>query len=179
MTEEWHPISGWSGYEVSDQGRVRSLSRTIGIGASHDGRSSYHRFRQGRMLVIQRHLNGYLSVKLPSQTALIHRLVCRAFHGEPPDPTFHADHINGKRSDNRAINLRWISPADNRARRLTAKGETSGNAKLTDRDILEIRALARDAIAVTAFDHALAARFAVTRESIRNIRRGTTWRHLL
>lgn len=29
MTEQWKPVVGWPGYEVSDHGRVRSLDRVI------------------------------------------------------------------------------------------------------------------------------------------------------
>ena len=39
----------------------------------------------------------------------VHILVCRAFHGEAPQPNLSVDHINRIRSDNRSANLRWAT----------------------------------------------------------------------
>jgi len=85
MKVDWQPIADYPGYEVSSDGQVRTLSRKIWIGPSHDGRREYERSRAARMLKPQRASNGYLLVRLPpGRTALIHRLVCQAFNGEPP-----------------------------------------------------------------------------------------------
>lgn len=43
----------------------------------------------------------------------VHRLVCDAFHGAPPSPKHQPDHINGDPSDNRPINLEWVTPMEN------------------------------------------------------------------
>ena len=58
--ENWVPIPGLVGrYEVSDQGRVRSLSRLI---VDRDGR---HRRWRGRILSASRQSTGYLGETLP------------------------------------------------------------------------------------------------------------------
>ena len=49
------------------------------------------------------------------QNIKFHRLVCRAFHGEPPTPSHTPDHINRNRGDNKASNLRWASKAEQNA----------------------------------------------------------------
>ena len=44
---------------------------------------------------------------------MVHRLVCRAFHGDPPREGMVVDHINGVTTDNRAENLRWLTNREN------------------------------------------------------------------
>jgi hypothetical protein len=43
----------------------------------------------------------------------VHRLLCIAFHGDPPTPTHQARHLNGVRTDNRVDNLAWGTPSQN------------------------------------------------------------------
>ena len=116
MTEMWLPIVGFGRFEVSDQGRIRRLAYTI-TKKSRGGGQHQRTFLQ-TFLAMQTHTNGYLTVRLhPSKTSrMVSRLVCEAFNGPPPSPEYHADHINGVRDDNRATNLRWLSPAANRAK---------------------------------------------------------------
>jgi hypothetical protein len=70
--------------------------------------------------------HGYASVALcgyegngQQTVVLVHHIVARAFHGEPPGPIaarlggWTVDHINGIRNDNRASNLRWMLHGDN------------------------------------------------------------------
>lgn len=156
--ELWRKISGWN-YDVSNFGRVRNRMT-------------------GQILIPRHHANGYRRVNLCDaglqQDAYIHRLVCEAFHGPAPFGCTETDHINHCRSDNRAVNLRWISIADNRARRQTARGEQCGAAKLTEEQAKEILRRATS----PKFDRVLAAEFGVSRESIRDIRNRKYWRHL-
>lgn len=73
--------------------------------------------------VPQRDKNGYKVVVLKTggryKTIGVHRLVCDAFHGAPPSPKHQPDHINGDRSDNRPINLEWVTPKENIRRALS------------------------------------------------------------
>ncbi len=45
----------------------------------------------------------------------VHRVVCVAFHGEPPTPRHHAAHRDGNGTNNREDNLRWATPIENEA----------------------------------------------------------------
>lgn len=113
--EEWRPVVGFEGYyEVSDRGRVRSLDR-VGIGSR--GRKT---FRKGRILKPGIASNGYETVNLgvseanlPHANHLVHRLVCRAFHGEPEAGRDVVRHLDDVRLNNKAANLSWGSPKEN------------------------------------------------------------------
>ena len=72
----------------------------------------------GRYLRLKPHSAGYLSVSLSDgngiiHDALVHRLVCAAFHGECADGKPCVNHINGIKTDNRPENLEWCSRSEN------------------------------------------------------------------
>lgn len=100
---EWRPIAGYeSRYEVSNDGRVRSLP---------------NRTRKGvRELAQGIGSGGYKIVTLYGahgrSTALVHRLVATAFCGVP-NTGDEVCHSNGLRTDNRAANLRWDTRSAN------------------------------------------------------------------
>lgn len=43
----------------------------------------------------------------------VHRIVCSAFHGEPPTESHVVDHIDTNRANNRPENLRWVTRLEN------------------------------------------------------------------
>lgn len=91
----WRDISGYEGrYQVSAAGEVRNV-------------------RSGRVLKLTTFSNGYLGVKLgrASRMHLVHRLVAVAF--VPGDVLLQVNHRNGRRTDNRADNLEWVTCSEN------------------------------------------------------------------
>jgi NUMOD4 motif-containing protein/HNH endonuclease len=172
MVEEWRPIDGYDSYEVSNLGRVRSLVRSRTM--LRNGVTVCVRY-PAKILKLHLHSNGYLSVHLypGGRRCLVNRLVCAAFNGPPLTPDHHADHENTIRDDNRANNLRWLSPEANRALRKTANGARSNKSDLTDDIVRQIRAKTG-----IVSDKNLAAQYGVVRETISKIRHRKTWKHI-
>lgn len=106
MNENWRPVPGYSAYEVSDLGRVRSVSRIDAAGKR----------RRGRMRSLTTMHSGHLSVTLRGEEGrrrfLVHHLVLMAFVGPRP-VGMEACHWNDKPSDNRLVNLRWDTRSAN------------------------------------------------------------------
>lgn len=106
MTEEvWRPVLGWEGrYEVSSQGRVRSL-----VG------------RRPRVLRPRPTRQGYPMVALYRDNVRrdvgIHLLVAEAFHGPRPEGLCVC-HANDVKHDNRPENLRFDTWSENQRDRV-------------------------------------------------------------
>ena len=99
--EEWKDIPGWEGlYQVSSEGRVRSLDREVPCG-------KLTRMSEGRVLSLSEG-GRYNTITLQGKTLTIHRLVAGAFipntEGKPT-----IDHISRDKKDNRVCNLRWAT----------------------------------------------------------------------
>lgn len=110
--ERWLPIPEWEGYyEVSDQGRVRSLDREV----THwrGGR----RLNRGRVLSVRALRRGYPRVNLSRpglrEEVAVHVLVLTAFVGRRP-LGHEACHGDGSRSNNLLPNLRWDTSTENK-----------------------------------------------------------------
>lgn len=116
MSETWAPIAGYEGsYEVSDQGRVRSLDRTITVVRPGEAPRCY--VRRGQVLkqgTVKGRNHRYLRVSLSTDErhAKVHLLVLTTFAGPRPEGLMGC-HVNGDRQDNRLANLYWGTNSDN------------------------------------------------------------------
>lgn len=106
--ETWRPIPGWEGaYDASDQGRIRSLDRTIlhRTGAKH-------RIR-GRILKPATTADGYRDVILGGgKHGRVHILVLQAHVGLAP-AGMEVCHNDGNPANNTLPNLRWDTRSEN------------------------------------------------------------------
>lgn len=135
MTEEiWKDIPGYEGlYQVSDQGRVRSLDRVVMCTGAVKG--AYSSRKKGRLLRPGPSNFGHLSVVLGRRnTRMVHDLVLRAFVGPPPDK-HECCHNNGNPADNRLENLRWGTRSENNVDAV----KHGRRGKLSSRQITEIK----------------------------------------
>lgn len=172
MTEIWRSVPGWEGlYEVSDQGRVRSLDRIV----EHVGDGRRRKFK-GRVLRAGDDGHGYVQVSLtrPGERrwcVKVYRLVLLAFRGAP-GPGQEGSHLNGRRSDDRLANLVWEDHRQNCERTLDhgtdTRGERNAQAKLTQRQVRAIRSSREQGVV-------LAARYGVAESTISNVRNGLTY----
>lgn len=171
-TEKWAVVLDFPNYRVSDLARIESIGWP-GIRVDGGGK-----FRSGRTL--RQHINrkGYPMVRLyrdgVSKGRSVHRIVLEAFEGPCP-PGMEARHLNGIRSDARLVNLAWgtklENEADRKAHDTVPKGESHGGAKLTEADVIEIRASSLPT-------RVLSARFGVSVAAILDVRTRRRWRHI-
>lgn len=110
MSELWLPVPGYEGfYEVSDQGRVRSVDRVI---QTRKGPSR----RKGRVRRPHVHKQGYLELPLcrdgEQQMFTVHRLVMLAFVGPRPEG-MDICHGDGDKRNNSVSNLRYDTHTEN------------------------------------------------------------------
>jgi hypothetical protein len=68
--------------------------------------------------------NGYRMGQIQNRQYRAHRIIWMMVYGTPPEGQI--DHINGDRSDNRLVNLRCVSVAENRRNQKTPITNTSG-----------------------------------------------------
>lgn len=119
-------------YVAGDDGHIYSGDHTRPM----VGWLDEHGYRQ-----ISLHVPGRRSAK----RFAIHRLVCEAFHGPPPNGSAQVRHRDGVRANNKPSNLLWGSAAENTADRIALGNSYAGfanpNCKLTKERVLAIRAL--------------------------------------
>lgn len=139
--EIWKDVVGYeSSYQVSNQGRVKSLSRI--------------RMTRGPQLMperickLQSNPQGYLLVGLWKNSKVkrswVHRLVLEAFIG-PRLEGFITRHLDGNPANNNIKNLEWSSYSaninDRKIHGTEVWGEKNGQSRLTKNEVKKIREL--------------------------------------
>lgn len=109
--EIWKDVQGFEGYyQVSNQGRIKSLSRKVKCGVSN--------FYMTREIILSPSLDkkGYYRVNLSKnsqrKTCLVHVLVASAFIPNPESKP-QVNHKNGIKTDNTENNLEWATNQEN------------------------------------------------------------------
>jgi hypothetical protein len=166
-TENWKPLPGFNAYEVSDLGNVRRVSSGKGTRAmrhlkpsvDHGGRMVFNARKDGK-----------------TQQWKVHRAVMLAFKGECPSGREVA-HLDGNQKNNRLENLMYATPVENNRHKTGHGTQPTGikmwNAKLTEQDVLEIRARSPQ----LSYSK-LASEYGVHLMTIAQVITRKTWKHL-
>jgi hypothetical protein len=125
---------------------------------------------------------GYLKITLTdsfgvSKTFRVHRIILTTFKYVEGYKHLTVDHINNVKYDNRLLNLRWATTKENIARKkvhgTNLVGEKNHKAKLTEKQIFDIKVLAK-----TASYSMLSELYKVSRGTIYRIVNNLSWTHL-
>lgn len=112
--ERWLPAPGYEGrYEVSDQGRVRSLGFYVARGYGSQAWWPPRIHTATRRKTGNRYVQVVLSDGERRKAHLVHTLVLRAFVGEPPPGKPNGLHRDDDTTNNTLPNLYWGSDSDN------------------------------------------------------------------
>jgi len=174
MTCEWRDIPNWVGlYQVSENGRVRSVDRTV-VQRSRWGQQI--RCFRGKELRLNKSSNGYIFVSLSRpgnrpKSLLVHRLVALTFLGEPAAGE-EVCHINGVRADNRASNLRWGTRSSNHADKIRhgthSRGTRNPQCKVNEEIVRAIRSSSKPL-------SVLAAQYRISQPTVSDVRNRKSW----
>jgi len=90
---------------------------------------------------------GYRSISLCHNnikiTKPVHKLICMAFHGLPPNKSSQVRHLDGNRQNSKPLNLRWGSQQENwmdrKAHGRGINGENHPMAKLSNQECQYLR----------------------------------------
>ena len=169
MNEIWKIIPSYPDYEASTLGRIRRKT-----GGSRNT-------KVGRILKHMIHYKGYVRVDLGAKAKgkRVHHLILEAFVGPRPEGK-QTNHINGIKSDNRLVNLEWVTPQQNVRHSFDKLGHKAlcgiqlTQSKLTENDVLQIREWAsfrwKQAMLAQAWN--------ITAQTISHIVNRKTWKHL-
>lgn len=143
MREVWRNVEGFDGYQVSDQGRVRTFwrrkRRPIGYGCN------WILGDVPSLMSLSDDGNGYLKVMLYNHNdgrrycKKVHRLVAEAFIPKP-HADYTVDHIHSGsegKLNNSVGNLRWISRREN-IQKAYRDGMCNERIRNSKRDIVAI-----------------------------------------
>lgn len=140
QNEFWKWVVNYTNlYEVSSLGRVKSVSKTIGI----------TKFKRLKSRILKPHISqvGYRSVGLTHNmkglTHTIHSMVAKAFIPNPENKRT-VNHKDGNKLNNRLYNLEWNTDYENIHHAIDTGlhnqlGENGHTSRLKEFQVLEIR----------------------------------------
>jgi len=172
----WKDIIGFEGlYQISNYGRVRSLTRTV---VEKTGKSYT---LQGRIMKVRvnkktNYHQACLRKDGKYHYLYIHRLVAQAFlKGEGEE----VNHIDCNKGNNYFENLEWCSRLENSNHASKNARFKRGNShhmtRLKESEVIKIKLLLKDA---TLTQTEIADRFNTNKSVISDIKRGISWNWL-
>lgn len=94
--EIWEKIPDTTNLFISNKGRILSMAQG-----------------QPRIVSGKKNQKGYIRFRYNGKAVFVHRIVAEVFLQKPNSEQTQINHINGDKTDNRAINLEWCTPGEN------------------------------------------------------------------
>lgn len=122
---------------------------------------------------------GYGHLEIDGRLTLAHRIICADANGPAPDDKSEAAHLcgNGHLGCINRRHLQWKDRKGNSDDKIIhgtlLSGETCPASKLTDKDVISIRAMGG-----SLSQSKIAAKFGITQTNVGYILRRATWKHL-
>lgn len=117
---------------------------------------------------------GYLTVNIAGKTKKVAHIVAETWLGKRPDG-YQVAHLDGNNQNNNVSNLKYVTRSENERHKVnhgtSNHGERNGRAKLTEKQIEQIKKLLKDKI--RQID--IAARFGISQGHVSAINRGANW----
>lgn len=169
MDERWLPVVGYEGfYEVSDQGRVRSVARIVN--ANKWKRPVRSKIRA--QVLLKMYPAVHLSMEGKTKMRTVHVMLLEAFVGPRPSPAHEGCHGDGICTNNTLDNLRWdtkkANKSDSFAHGTAVHGEKCVHSKLSLQQAITAKWS-------EAPSEVLAKAFGVSTTAINRVRNGKTW----
>lgn len=164
--EQWKPITGFDGYQVSNYGNIKSKKEGKLMALSVKGK--YRVYLGVLMWVGKKVFCRY-----------VHRIVAIEFCDNPNNYP-EVNHIDGVKLNNHAVNLEWVTRSQNmeHAKKLPTHqvGEMKYASKLTSDQVDEIRKRKKDNPLITVIS--LAREFGIHPSQMSRVISGVYWKHL-
>lgn len=167
-------IPGYPRYAINEHGTVLSI-------CPRNGRGKDRPWKNASQMTFIPDKDGYHCINLYRDGRLqqirVHALVLTVFVGPCPDG-LQCRHLDGNKTNNCVSNLSWGTPLENGYDKIlhgtSNLGEKNTKAKLTEKDVLEIRERASKGETQTA----IAKDFPMTIKGISLIVNRRTWKHI-
>lgn len=188
QVEFWKPVPEFPAYDVSSNGQLRTYYWKSGTGRSFTngqerGSWAYVIKSTPQMIGCSFDKDGYrravLSRDGKGHAKRVHRLVAQAFIPNERLDAVQINHLNNVHDDNRLFNLEWCTKKENRDHAIAIgvwpKGVQHGGTKITERQVVEIRAR----VASGEPKVSIASDYGITASNVWRIEKRLVWREVL
>lgn len=159
---EYRDVVGCPGYRVGSDGSILSFK--------NGNKWKQLKLTQGKVYLVVRLTSSYRV----SKVHFVHRVICKAFHGECPNE-MECRHLDGNTHNNTSMNLAWGTHSENQMDKHRHGTMNCGvdhfRAKLTPEKVKTIREML--SAGVREID--VAAEFGVSQSAIKHVRHRRCW----